>query len=149
MLSKSWLRYVWCGFVGGVIVLSAFPGRGWMNIATISFGSSRWGHFLVYLVIAVIPIIIWRWRVGILVCFAIAFLGYSTEMLRGLIPGFIGSPENAIANIFGVSAGILLGINIRMTLGAGMDSNEPSMGRNSDTVKWLQGSDTTTSETEG
>lgn len=149
MLSKSWLRYVWCGFVGGVIVLSAFPGRGWMHIATISFGSSRWGHFLVYLVIAVVPIIYWRLRVGILVCFAIAFLGFSTEMLRGLTPSLIGRPENALADIFGVTAGILLGINIRMMLGLGMDSNKPSIERNSDAINWLQASDRSTSETEG
>jgi zinc transporter ZupT len=40
--------------------------------------------------------------------------GILLETVETLIPGSIARPQNVLANLFGVGAGILLGINLRM-----------------------------------
>jgi VanZ family protein len=50
----------------------------------------------------------------VLASFAIAVLGIAFELLHAFIQGRTISPENVLADLFGVVCGILLGMNIRV-----------------------------------
>jgi hypothetical protein len=81
----------------------------------IAYDSSHWIHFVIYALVAVIPVVAWRKRANIMFSLAMPVLGATSELLQALIPGIVGRSQYGIADLFGVAAGILLGANIRMT----------------------------------
>jgi hypothetical protein len=76
-------------------------------------------------------------------------LGFSSEFLRVLIPGLVERPQNALADLFGVAAGVLLGLNIRMIVGPKRLSDITAARSKSKPIKWLQGAGVSASEIEG
>jgi hypothetical protein len=78
------------------------------------FDSSRWVHFLAYAAVSAIPVAAWRRRNTVLLSLGGPVLGMILEALQPFISGFHGRPQNILADLFGVGAGILLGLNLRM-----------------------------------
>jgi uncharacterized membrane protein YedE/YeeE len=114
ILTNPQLRYFWCVLTGGILLMSNLPGSSLIYQAVAAYDSNRWVHFLVYATVAVIPVVAWRRRTSVLFSLVIVALGIALELLQTHIPGLIGRPQNAFADMFGVGAGILLGLNIRM-----------------------------------
>ena len=74
----------------------------------------RWVHFLSYAAIIVIPFAGCRKRKGVVLALLVMMGGIILQFLEMLIPGWLPRPQNIVANMFGVGAGILLGMNLRM-----------------------------------
>ena len=114
MLTNKQLRYLWCVLTGGILLMSILPGSSSIYQAVAAYDANRWIHFLIYATVAAIPVVAWRHRTSVLFSLVIVALGIALELLHAHIPGLIGRPQNAFADMFGAGAGILLGLNIRM-----------------------------------
>jgi hypothetical protein len=114
MTTNTGLRSVWCVLTGIVLVVAAMPSGSAIYQGIVSLDSSRWVHFLAYAVVSAIPVAAWRRRSAVLLSLCGVAIGMLLEGLQPLISGFHGRPLNLLADVFGVGAGILLGLNLRM-----------------------------------
>jgi len=114
VLTNKRLRFIWCVLAGGVLFFTLLPGSSWIYHAIAANDSNRWVHFLVYSAVAAIPVAACRRRTKLILALVISVLCISFELLQAYISRPIVRPQNALADLFGVAAGILLGSNIRM-----------------------------------
>lgn len=89
------------------------PSGSWIYRDIVAFDSSRWVHFLAYALTVAIPVAVWRRRASVLFSLIPAFMNISLEYLQWHVHGPLVRPRNLSADLFGVAAGILLGLNIR------------------------------------
>ena len=113
MLTKMRLRYFWYVLIFGILLMSILPGSSSIYPVVAAYDTNRWIHFLVYATVASLPTAAWKRRISILLPMAVIGLCIALEPLRTLIPGPIVRPQNVLADLFGVVAGILLGLNLR------------------------------------
>ena len=124
MLTKMRLRYFWYVLIFGILLMSILPGSSSIYPVVAAYDTNRWIHFLVYATVASLPTVVWKRRISILLPMAVIGLCIALEPLRTLIPGPIVRPQNVLADLFGVVAGILLGLNLRrMRTSANSDNN--------------------------
>jgi zinc transporter ZupT len=104
--------------------MSILPVSSSIYKVVVAYDANRWIHFLVYAAVASLPAAAWKRRSSKLLAMAIIGLCIAVEPLRTLIPGPIVRPQNALADLFGVVAGILLALNLRrMRTSAKSDNN--------------------------
>ncbi len=114
MLTGKRITIVWCVLISGIFLISIVPAGSWIYQSVASFYSDRWIHFLTYASIAAIPVGTWKKRPGILLSFLPAIYCLVVEYVQGQAPGRIVTTHNVTADLFGIAAGILLGLNIRV-----------------------------------
>ena len=114
MLTNTRLRYLWCVLAGAVLVVAAMPGGSWLYQRDGLPEWIRWVHFLAYAAVSAIPVAAWRRKTTVLLSFGALALGMILEGIQPLILGFHGRPQNLLADLFGIGAGILLGLNLRV-----------------------------------
>jgi hypothetical protein len=114
MFTDVRMRYLWCVLTGGMLWMSIFPSSNSIVLGDSAYSLSRWVHFLVYALVAAIPFTAWRRKSTVLLSLAIAILGFAFELQRAYFPGHAVQSQNVFADMFGIAAGILLGLNIRM-----------------------------------
>ena len=107
------LCYVWGVLACGVLFISALPGISRLGQITAPYVANHWVRFLVYAAVASIPCAAWRTRRCALCCLLAA--GFS--VVCGLVHAIASRPadamENIVPDLFGVTAGVLLGLNLR------------------------------------
>ncbi len=118
------LRFAWCVLTGVVISISILPGNSSIYQVAATPGLNRWVHFLAYAGVAAIPLLAWRLRSTILISLAIVMLGPVFDSLQAIVPGLIARPEILFADLFGVAAGILLGLNVRVMFDSAKSSDK-------------------------
>ena len=104
--------------------ISILPSGSWTYKALSIYDSNRWLHFLACGTIAAIPVAAWRPKTNLLLSLVIGSLGIVPELLQRIIPGSISRPRNILADLFGVAAGILLGLNMRVMFNPARSSRE-------------------------
>ena len=113
MPKNNRLFYLWCVLVGAIITISVLPASGWIYQSIADYNSSRWVHFLTFASAAAIPVSAWKHRKNILFSFIPLLVSIALEALRAGMPGPIFRTQNVPADLFGIAAGFLLGLNIR------------------------------------
>lgn len=115
MLTKSRLRLYWFMLVSGVIVSSLLPGVVGLRDSLIAGNiTSNWLHFLVYALVATLPMLAWKSRSGLAVSLGVALLSVALQVLHGFTSGRVTDSHITVVNLLGVTSGILLGLNIRV-----------------------------------
>jgi hypothetical protein len=114
MLKNNRLAYLWGLSIGGVFLISILRGGNWNYHSIAAFDSSRWVHFLAYALVAAIPVAAWTYRRDVAFGLVPVMMSVALESLQAHVPGPIIQPHNVSADLFGVAAGILLGLNFRM-----------------------------------
>jgi hypothetical protein len=114
MLKNNRLVYLWCLFIGGIFLISILRGINWNYHSIAAYDSSRWAHFLAYVLVAAIPVAAWRYRRDVAFCLVPVMMSIALESLQAHIPGSVVRTQNISADLFGTAAGILLGLNIRV-----------------------------------
>ncbi len=113
-MSRNTLRAVWCALLGAALVVINLPGEGWPYAAITEYATNHWVHFLVYAVIVAIPVTIWRRKYRFMLSLVAVLLVIALGSLQTFIPGHQNRSQNAMPDLFGVAAGVLLGLNLRM-----------------------------------
>ena len=114
MLTNNRLFYLWCVLTGGVILISVLPGSSLIDHFLAAYDSNRWAHFLAYASVATIPVTAWKSRTSILFSLIPALVSIALELWQSHMPGPMVRMQNVPADLFGIAAGVLLGLNIRM-----------------------------------
>src|SRR5664279_4784083 len=114
MLTDKRLRLLWCVLTCGVLLMSTPSAAGWIDhfIGVNNFNS--WVHFLAFAAVATIPVAAWRQRTNQLLSLVFVLVGIALELMPAFVPGALVRHQNALADLFGVGAGVLLGLNFRM-----------------------------------
>lgn len=114
MLANNRLFFLWCALSGGIFFVSILPGGTPLYQFIASYDANRWIHFLVYASAATIPVAAWKPKSRVLLSFVPLILGVFLELLQA---HFFGSPtrgQNVPGDLFGMAAGILFGLNLRV-----------------------------------
>ena len=112
------LRSAWDVLAGGVLIMSALLGGSWLGQVIVPYCPNRWVHFLVYAAVTSIPCAAWRTKRGVLCSLSVIgfsvvcgfFLAIACRQENGL--------ENVFSDLFGIAAGVLLGLNLRLMGGS-------------------------------
>lgn len=119
--------YLWCILVCVILIDSLFHyvhiGTGWVHL----FRSSRWIYFLIYAAVVAVPVGIRQRGSGTLLSLAPIFAAIALDSLAS-DPLFVAvRPQIIPAELFGVAAGILLGLNLRVMRKAQASSLETDL----------------------
>jgi hypothetical protein len=106
------LQFFWCLLAAAIVIASLLPH---FNIAKNLLGVNLnwpWVHFMAYLGVSILPVMAWKFRIGLTVSLGGALTSLGLEILRGhLLYGSVRT-QDIVFNLLGVAAGILLGLNI-------------------------------------
>ena len=113
MINRLWLRCVWAALVVGALLISFFG-----NVLFTSAPANRWLHFLVYAAVTSIPCAVWRTKSAVV--FSLAIVGCSVMSGTGVAMwNWHGvRVESTVSDFFGIAAGVLLGLNLRLSRNA-------------------------------
>jgi hypothetical protein len=115
---------IWCLLITGVFLFEVLPGPNWIYTSVAIYDKSRWLHFLVYLCVVAIPFAAWRNRTNVLLSLIPPFVTYALEYVQSSVYGPHIRYRNLSADLFGIAAGILLGLNLRVLRSSGMRFGE-------------------------
>lgn len=109
------LRFrIWCFLVLCVFIFEALPGPNWIYTSVAIYDKSRWLHFVIYAAMLTIPFSEWKNRTTILLSIIPPFITYALEYVQSSLYGPHIRYRNLSADLFGMAAGILLGLNLRV-----------------------------------
>jgi len=111
--SQSLLRYIWCLLVAGILLISCLPARGWLYQFLVPYFETTWTRFFIYSVVTSIPFVVWLDRKHVIYSFMVGLLAAAAEILSAIGLGKGGHQVDILPELFGVAAGILLGLNLR------------------------------------
>jgi putative effector of murein hydrolase len=142
MRTSNLVFRVWCLLIGGIFLVEILPGRNWLYDLIATFDSSRWVHFLVYTAVVAIPFAVWRSRRNVLLSLVPVFLTYALEYVQSCVYGPYVRHRNLSADLFGIAAGILLGLNLRAMRSSGTPlGNARSTSSSAAPVRFLSSAD--------
>lgn len=98
----------------GLILITVLPDNAALHDLVTGYDSNRWAHFIAYAAVITIPVAFWRRKAGILFSLLIAFLTMALEFLPINVPGEMAHAQSIPADLFGITAGVLLGLNLRL-----------------------------------
>src|SRR5580658_10495252 len=113
-MSRNTLRVLWCALLVAALVLSNLPAEGWPYASITLYASNHWFHFLLYAAIVAIPVTVWKKKYRFMLSLVAVLLVIALGSLQTFIPGHQNRSQNAMPDLFGVAAGVLLGLNLRL-----------------------------------
>ena len=108
------LFYFWCMLISVIFLTSILPGGSSAYQVIAAYDANRWLHFLAYAAVATIPIALWKPRSNVMLAFLPPVISIALELLQAHLSGPAIRAQNAPADFFGLAAGVLLGLNIRV-----------------------------------
>jgi len=124
MLTKKGLFGLWCILICSIVWIAFLPVDSSIHRFAVQYDSNRWLRFLVYASISAIPVSSWRYRGTILASIAVPVLGMCIELWQA----HAGQSVSISPDLFGVAAGILFGMNIRVMRKSSMKAEQPRSG---------------------
>jgi putative effector of murein hydrolase len=103
--------------LGAALILSNLPAAGWPYDEIIPYASNHWFHFVMYAAIVAIPVTMWKRKYRFMLSLVAVLVVIALGSLQTFIPGHANRSQNAMPDLFGVAAGVLLGLNLRMIRG--------------------------------
>ena len=114
MSKRTMLLTFWCSLLVAALILSNLPAEGWPYERINYYASNHWFHFLLYTAIVAIQVTMWKRKYRFLLSLVAVLLVIALGSLQTFIPGHSNRSQNAMPDLFGVAAGVLLGLNLRM-----------------------------------
>jgi hypothetical protein len=111
-LIKSRFRLLWYVTTVGITIASLLPGLSLHDPRIVGSIDSNWIHFLAYVFVAVLPVLGWRIRAGLLISFSTAILSVVLQVLHGDVTSRGVDKHGMMVNLLGIASGTLLGLNV-------------------------------------
>lgn len=115
MNNRLRLGFAWGVLAGAALFISVLPGGRWLGQVTAAYFPARWVHFLVYAAVTSIPCAAWRTKKIVLVGLSFIGLSVACDLLLTLAARPGRSLENVFSDLFGIAAGVLFGLNLRLS----------------------------------
>jgi hypothetical protein len=128
MLTKKRLFAVWCVLICAIVWIAFLPIDSSIHHFAVQYDSNRWLRFLVYASISAIPVSSWKHRATIVASLAVPGLGMCIELWQAHVQASTGRSISITPDLFGVAAGVLFGLNIRVMRKSAMKTGNPSSG---------------------
>ena len=114
MLTKKNLFVLWCVVIFVILWIAVLPNDSPIHHFAVQYDSNRWLRFCAYAAIVAIPFSSWRTRSAIAFSLLPALTGMTLELWQMHIHGILERPNNVTPDLFGIAAGVLLGLNFRV-----------------------------------
>jgi putative effector of murein hydrolase len=114
MTNRTILRALWGTLLGAALILSNLPTTGVPYEMVSYYASNHWFHFLLYAAIVAIPVTVWKKKYRFMLSLLAVLLVIALGSVQTFVPGHANRSQNAMPDLFGVAAGVLLGLNLRM-----------------------------------
>lgn len=104
--------------VAAIVLVSLLPAStsAYQMLLRVSPGG-RWDHFLIYGIAGGLALFACqRRRSALVICIGLGVLGAILEIAQRSIPGRVFDPMNELANLMGLTAGLLLAMNLRLMI---------------------------------
>ena len=111
--NSFYLRLAWYILIGSIAFVSLMPGVSLHHPFISVYINGDWICFLAFTAVAALPLLAWRLRTGIALSLGTAILSVGLQVLRGLISRHATDLQGIAINMLGITAGILLALNIR------------------------------------
>lgn len=105
---------MWGALLGTALILSNLPGTGRPYETITYYASNHWFHFLLYAALVTIPVTVWKKKYRFMLSLVAVLVVIALGSLQTFVPGHSNRSQNAMPDLFGVAAGVLLGLNLRM-----------------------------------
>jgi putative effector of murein hydrolase len=119
--------FPWCMLVCALFLSSSLHSARSAYEYIAPYDSSRWIHFLVYAVVVALPVGTWHRRESVFLSFVPPILSIVLEALQAGFPLSLLRTQTIPADLFGLAAGILLGLNIRTIRNAARPLNRAEL----------------------
>jgi hypothetical protein len=106
--------YAWCLLIWAILLITSLQHARSVYRYMAPLDLSRWIHFLAYMAVVALPIAVWIRKRSIVLSFIAPILSIAVEATQAGIPLPALRMQTIPADLFGIGAGILLGLNIRM-----------------------------------
>jgi len=114
MPSSSQLKISLVVMTAGLVVGSLLPGGASLHDPRVApYVDGDWVHFIVYLMVAALPMLVWKVRRGIGISIGLAAVSVLLQVVHGQISAQTTDAHSIVVNLLGIAAGILLGLNLR------------------------------------
>ena len=123
MLNSNRLLYLWVVLLAGIFFIAILPGGSSIYHLVAAFDSDRWAHFMEYASITVVPVALGKGRSRILLSLLAVITCVAVELLRSHITA-LAHADQVPADMFGMAAGTLLGLNLRVMRHSARTMNE-------------------------
>jgi hypothetical protein len=128
MLTKKRLFVIWCVLICAIIWIAFLPVDSSIHRFAVQYDSNRWLRFLVYASISAIPVSSWKSRITLVTSLLIPVLGMCIELWQTHVQASSGLSMNITPDLFGVAAGVLFGMNIRVMRKSALKSRDLGSG---------------------
>lgn len=125
MLKSNRFLFLWCALIGGIIFVAILPGNNWIYKLIADYDSSRWLHFLAYGAVVAVPFATSKYKRGFLFAFIPPIVCIALESSHANVPGAAVRSQNIPADLFGIAAGVLLGLDLRVLSNSEKPLNTP------------------------
>ena len=119
--------YPWCLLICTIFLSSSLQSTRSAYGYIAPYDSSRWIHFLVYAAVVALPVGTWQRRESVFLSFVPPILSIVLEALQAGFPLSLLRTQTVPADLFGIAAGILLGLNIRTIRNAARPLNKAEL----------------------
>jgi hypothetical protein len=106
------LQIAWYMLIGLIMLVSFMPNTSLHNSFICCYINSDWVRFFVFAIVAAIPLLAWRIRVGIVLSFGTAIVTAVSQVLYGVIIKHVIDVQCILISLLGIAAGILLALNL-------------------------------------
>lgn len=113
-MTKRRYIYLWCVLIIGIFLPVLPHGNGPIFHEIAGYASNRWVHFLAYAAVAAIPVTCFKLRPLAWLSILLAVASVVFRLLQAHTSGTFTSFINVPADLFGLAAGILFALNLRM-----------------------------------
>jgi hypothetical protein len=114
MSIENRLFYIWCVLIGVIFLTAILSGGSLAYQKIAAYDANRWIHFLAYAAVATVPIAVSKPRTRMLLAFLPPVICIALEFSQAHLSGPLTRAQNVPADFFGLAAGVLLGLNIRV-----------------------------------
>jgi hypothetical protein len=107
-----WLRGAWFTLIVAIALVSLLPRTASYLPILGPYLDRGWAHFMVYGCAATLCMLAWRSRTALFLASGLFLLSVGTQFLHSFKVGLDPDSFSIVVNMFGIAAGILLGLNL-------------------------------------
>ena len=123
-MTNNRIFYLWLLLITGIFLIAVFHDSSRMHSAAAFYDSNRWFHFLAYASVVAIPVTVSRRGTSLLFTFIPVIVCIAIESSQSSSSWTMVHTQMIPADLFGVAAGILLGLNLRTMRGSTQSLND-------------------------
>ncbi|HWA96664.1 MAG TPA: hypothetical protein VG844_18855 [Terracidiphilus sp.] len=110
--TKLHFRVIWLFLIVLISIATLWSGISGVHSPLGAIIGHRWAHFLIYLAVGCIAFLAWKMATALAISFGVAIVSVALQVAKASLAHVSADKHALVVNLFGVAAGVLLGLNI-------------------------------------